>query len=156
MASDDDMIDEEDLDSEGFIEEDDPEVDIDEIDEDDLDGEIDELDEDDAEGAVDEDEEETASVARPKRATEDEDEELLAADDVEEDLAKILDERLLRRSEEGEEDQEEEEELPSVADPETSIQPKRPDERMCPQCFLLVRKGAPVCPVGDDTCPLFS
>jgi hypothetical protein len=154
MASDDDMIDEEDLDAEGFIEEDDPDVDIDEIDEDDLEGEIDEIDEDDA-VEVDEDEEETASVARPKRSAEDEDEELLAADDVEEDLAKILDERLRERSEEGEEE-EEEEEPPSVADPETSIQPKRPDERMCPQCFLLVRKGAPVCPVGDDTCPLFS
>lgn len=154
MASDDDMIDEEDLDSEGFIEEDDPEVDIDEMDEDDLEDDIEEMDEDGApEG--DDDEEETASVARPKRSTEDEDEELLAADDVEEDLAKILDERLRERSEEGD-GEEEEEEPPSVADPETSIQPKRPDERMCPQCFLLVRKGAPVCPVGDDTCPLFS
>lgn len=71
---------------------------------------------------------------------------------MEADLAHILDERLRERSED--EGQEEEEELPSNVDPETSIQPKRPDERMCPQCFLLVRKGAPTCPVGDDTCPL--
>ena len=72
--------------------------------------------------------------------------------DDEADLAHILDERLRERSED--EEQEEEEELPSNVDPETSIQPKRADERMCPQCFLLVRKGAPTCPVGDDTCPL--
>ena len=88
-------------------------------------------------------------------ATEDDDEDLTTADDVEADLAHILDERLRERSE-VDEDDEEEEEPPSAADPETSIQPKRPDEKMCPQCFLLVRKGAPVCPVGDDTCPLFS
>jgi len=26
---------------------------------------------------------------------------------------------------------------------------------LCPTCFLLVRRNAPNCPVGDDTCPLF-
>ena len=143
MAGDDDMIDEEDLDADGFLDE--GEEDLEDADIDDLeDADIDDLDED-----------ETAAAVRTKRATEDDDEDLTTADDVEADLAHILDERLRERSE-VDEDDEEEEEPPSAADPETSIQPKRPDEKMCPQCFLLVRKGAPVCPVGDDTCPLFS
>ena len=153
MASDDE-IDAEDLDEEGFLEEgEDDDVDIDLLDEDELDEEeLDDVDVDEG-AAVDESEEdESAAVVRPKRAVEDEDEDLTTADDVEADLAHILDERLRERSED--EEQEEEEELPSNVDPETSIQPKRPDERMCPQCFLLVRKGAPTCPVGDDTCPL--
>jgi hypothetical protein len=157
MAADDEMIDEEDLDEEGFLEE--GEEDIDLLD-DELDEEIDEdgADEDLAEEIDDElgDDEldDTTPAVRAKRASEDDDEDLTTADDVEADLAHILDERLRERSE-VDEDDEEEEEPPSAADPETSIQPKRADERMCPQCFLLVRKGAPVCPVGDDTCPLF-
>jgi hypothetical protein len=36
------------------------------------------------------------------------------------------------------------------------LQPKRPDENQCTQCFLLVRKSAPGCPVEDDACPLFT
>ena len=158
MAADDEMIDEEDLDEEGFLEE--GEDDIDLLVDDELDEDLDEEggDEDLAEDLVDEigDDEmdDTAAAVRTKRASEDDDEDLTTADDVEADLAHILDERLRERSE-VDEDDEEEEEPPSAADPETSIQPKRADERMCPQCFLLVRKGAPVCPVGDDTCPLF-
>ncbi|MEN9803613.1 MAG: hypothetical protein RIS41_460 [Actinomycetota bacterium] len=157
MAADDEMIDEEDLDEDGFLDE--GEDDIDLLD-DELDEELDEEggDEDLAEDLDDEigDDEmdDTAAAVRTKRASEDDDEDLTTADDVEADLAHILDERLRERSE-VDEDDEEEEEPPSAADPETSIQPKRADERMCPQCFLLVRKGAPVCPVGDDTCPLF-
>jgi hypothetical protein len=27
---------------------------------------------------------------------------------------------------------------------------------MCAQCFLLVRRSAPNCPVGDDACPIFA
>ena len=154
MASDDE-IDAEDLDEEGFLEEgEDDDVDIDLLDEDELDEEeLDEVDIDEEAGGDDAEEDESTAVVRPKRAVEDEDEDLTTADDVEADLAHILDERLRERSED--EGQEEEEELPSNVDPETSIQPKRPDERMCPQCFLLVRKGAPICLVADDTCPLF-
>lgn len=158
MAADDEMIDEEDLDEEGFLDE--GEDDIDLLDDDEID---EELDDDEIEDEVGDDEigededldEEAASAVRTKRASEDDDEDLTTADDVEADLAHILDERLRERSE-VDEDDEEEEEPPSAADPETSIQPKRADEKMCPQCFLLVRKGAPVCPVGDDTCPLFT
>ncbi|MFZ9084701.1 MAG: hypothetical protein ACO22B_10300, partial [Ilumatobacteraceae bacterium] len=118
-------------------------------DEDDIGGDDDDDDSDD-----ESDSDESAPKAREKRTSDDDDEDLTTADDVEADLAHILDERLRERSE-VDEDDEEEEEPPSAVDPETSIQPKRADERMCPQCFLLVRKGAPVCPVGDDGCPLF-
>ena len=82
---------------------------------------------------------------------------VLHEDDIEEDLGVILAARVKGRSEDDEEDPEEEEEDIQLSnDPESGIQPKRPDERMCTQCFLLVRKGAPMCPVGDDTCPLFA
>lgn len=158
MAADDDMIDEEDLDEEGFLEEGEDDIDLledGEIDED-LDDE--ELDDESLDDEVSDDEigddDEASTAVRAKRASDDDDEDLTTADDVEADLAHILDERLRERSEVDEGD-EEEEEPPSAVDPETSIQPKRADEQMCPQCFLLVRKGAPVCPVGDDTCPLF-
>lgn len=161
MAADDDMIDDDDLDEDGFIEEDgddDLELDDDELDDDgEIDDEMGDDDEDDDMGddAGDDDGDGATPTVRAKRGSEDDDEDLTTADDVEADLAHILDERLRERSE-VDEDDEEEEEPPSAADPETSIQPKRADERMCPQCFLLVRKGAPVCPVGDDDCPLFS
>ncbi len=87
----------------------------------------------------------------------DEDDELIGEDDIEEDLGVILAARVKGRSEDDEEDPEEEEEadIQLSNDPESGIQPKRADERMCAQCFLLVRKGAPMCPIGDDTCPLF-
>lgn len=157
MAADDDMIDDDDLDEDGFIEEDgddDLELDDEELD-DDLDDEDDIGGDDDDDDSDDEsDSDESAPKAREKRTSDGDDEDLTTADDVEADLAHILDERLRERSE-VDEDDEEEERTPSAVDPETSIQPKRADERMCPQCFLLVRKGAPVCPVGDDGCPLF-
>ena len=157
MAADDEL-DAEDLDAEGFMEEGEDEAEGDlEFDEDALDEEdLDDVEGDEGESpATDEDEDETAAAARPRRTAEDEDEDLTTADDVEADLAHILDERLRERSED-EEGEEEEEELPANVDPETSIQPRRPDERMCPQCFLLVRKSAPSCPVGDDACPLIT
>ena len=89
---------------------------------------------------------------------EDDEDELVGEDDIEEDLGVILAARVKGRSEDDEEEPEEEEEedVQLSNDPESGIQPKRADERMCTQCFLLVRKGAPMCPVGDDTCPLFS
>jgi hypothetical protein len=155
MAADDEMIDEEDLDEDGFLEEGEEDIDLlddEEIDEDEIE---EDLDDEVGEDEIGDDElDEATTSVRAKRGSEDDDEDLTTADDVEADLAHILDERLRERSE-VDEDDEEEEEPPSAVDPETSIQPKRPDEKMCPQCFLLVRKGAPVCPVGDDTCPLF-
>ena len=170
MASDDEILDPDDIDPEdGFSDagEEDEDIDPDlELDESEIDNELDpdlgedELGDDDEVVAIaEEDEDEldsSAPVKRPKRTGDDEEDDLTKDDDVEEDLAKILSERLRERaSEDGDTEEEEEEESPASADPETSILPKRPDERMCPQCFLLVRKGAPICLVADDTCPLF-
>ncbi|MEZ5250976.1 MAG: hypothetical protein R2713_17710 [Ilumatobacteraceae bacterium] len=78
---------------------------------------------------------------------------MLAPDDVEADLDTILKDRLVAAEEEGNEDEEEPEERGEQAD---RLQPKRADEQLCPNCFLLVRQNAPMCPVGDDDCPLFS
>ncbi|MDA3020306.1 MAG: hypothetical protein O3B15_08400 [Actinomycetota bacterium] len=86
---------------------------------------------------------------------EDDEDEIIGEDDIEEDLGVILAARVKGRSEDDEEEPEEEEDIQLSNDPESGIQPKRADERMCTQCFLLVRKGAPLCPIGDDTCPLF-
>jgi len=103
-----------------------------------------------------EDEEEAASTGPVRRAAagedEDEDDDLLAPDDVEADLDTILKDRLVASDDEGNEDDEEPEDRSEQAD---RLQPKRADERLCSNCFLLIRQSAPVCPVGDDDCPLF-
>jgi hypothetical protein len=99
----------------------------------------------------------TTAAVTSTSTTDDDEDELVGEDDIEEDLGVILAARVKGRSEDDEEEPEEEEEDVQLSnDPESGIQPKRADERMCTQCFLLVRKGAPMCPVGDDTCPLFS
>lgn len=113
---------------------------------------------DDIELADDEEEDESAAKAGPVRKSvasedEDEDEDMLAPDDVEADLDTILKDRLVAADDEGDEDEEEPEERGESAD---RLQPKRADEQLCPSCFLLVRQSAPMCPVGDDDCPLFS
>ena len=83
----------------------------------------------------------------------DDDDDMLAADDVEEDLDTILKEKLASEDEDDVEEEEEPEERGESAD---RLQPKRADEKLCMTCFLLVRQGAPQCPVGDDACPVFS
>jgi hypothetical protein len=114
----------------------------------------------DDEFADEPEDEEAAATAGPARksvaavATEDEDEDddMLAPDDVEADLDTILKDRLVAVEDETNEDEEEPEERGEAAD---RLQPKRADEQLCPACFLLVRQTAPMCPVGDDDCPLF-
>ena len=105
----------------------------------------------------DEDDDDTEPVAKrtKKRVEEDEDEDddLLSPDDVEADLDRILKDRLVTVDDEEDEDDEEREERGEGGD---RLQPKRPDEQLCPSCFLLVRASAPACPVGDDACPIFS
>lgn len=132
------------------------ELDEDELDEDVLeaDEEFGAIDDDDFPADEEEDEEEdsTGPVRRSVSEDEDEDEEMIAPDDVEADLDTILKDRLVTTDEEDEGDEDEPEEKGEAAD---RLQPKRADERLCPSCFLLVRQGAPVCPVGDDDCPLF-
>lgn len=169
-ADDDEILDPDEIDSDSFLEEGE-DADEDLLDGDELDEELGLEDGDETVPLIDEDAEgDEAPVVVPKKKSkknkkdavadeeeDDEDDELVGEDDVEADLGVILDARIKGRSEDDEEEaEEEEEEVPSAADPESSIQPRRADERMCNQCFLLVRKGAPACPVGDDSCPLFS
>jgi hypothetical protein len=160
MADDDDMIEpDEELELEG----DDVEIDPEDIDPEELDDEA--LEEDDAfaidgdddeftEDADDETEETDSDgpVRRSVSTDEDEDDDLLTADDVEADLDTILKDRLVAADDEGgEEEDDEPEERGESGD---RLQPKRADEQLCSSCFLLVRQNAPTCPVGDDECPL--
>jgi hypothetical protein len=164
MADDDDLPDDEVLEEEEVELEADP----DEVEPDELDDDFEELDDDDdnesfADGELDEslesdDGAETGGPATPRRRAaedEDEDDDLLAPDDVEADLDTILKDRLVTADEAGDEedDELEAEERGGEGD---RLQPKRPDEQLCSNCFLLVRRNAPNCPVGDDSCPLFS
>lgn len=139
-----------------------PDLDVDELDvdelvvEDDDDDEFDALDED----FVEPNDEADAPAAGPVRKSvaavaedEDEDDDMIAPDDVEADLDTILKDRLVATEDEVNEDEEEPEERGESAD---RLQPKRADEQLCSSCFLLVRQTAPVCPVGDDDCPLFA
>jgi hypothetical protein len=122
-----------------------------------LDDDDDETVEEEEEEEEEADEEETAAARAKRRAgeeEEDEDDDLLSPDDVEADLDRILKDRLVTTDDDNEED-EEEEEPEDRADGANRLQPKRADEQLCPQCFLLVRASAPTCPVGDDACPIF-
>jgi len=134
------------------------------LDEDALDEEFEVLEDDDslidadevADDAAEEDEDE-AEEATPRRRVnddEDEDDDLVAPDDVEADLDTILKDRLVTVEESMDED--EEVEVDDRAGDGDRLQPKRADEQLCQRCFLLVRRNAPGCPVGDDACPLFS
>jgi len=102
---------------------------------------------------IEEDEEEDD---RPRRRATDEevdDNEMLSKEDVEADLASILQEKLASSDEFAPEDEVVEQE--DFTDGTPMLQPRRPDEEHCQQCFLLVRRSAPKCPVDHDLCPLF-
>ena len=79
----------------------------------------------------------------------------MSPDDVEADLDRILKDRMVTTEEDGDEE-DEEVEPDERGDTADRLQPKRADEQLCPNCFLLVRASAPGCPVGDDTCPIFT
>ena len=134
----------EDLDEEALVEEDEF-------------GEID--DPFDADADVDVEEEDEAETEGPvlksvSAEEDDDDDDIIAPDDVEADLDTILKDRLVAADDDGGEDEEDEPEDRSESS--DRLQPKRADEQLCPSCFLLVRNSAPICPVGDDECPLFS
>lgn len=166
MAADDDDLTPEDLPDEAE-EADDPlevEPDAEELAEDEEGAFVIDEEDDDAEVAeveAEEDEEEEsdtddAATTRTKKRVvgeeeEDEDEELLSPDDVEADLDRILKDRLVTAEEEEDEDDEPDER----GEPGDRLQPKRADEQLCSNCFLLVRANAPGCPVADDDCPIF-
>ena len=125
--------------------------------EDDEFGEIEDPFDADADVDVEEEEDEAEGPVRKSvtaDAEEDDDDDIIAPDDVEADLDTILKDRLVAADDEGGEDEEEEPEDRSETG--DRLQPKRADEQLCPSCFLLVRNSAPICPVGDDECPLFS
>jgi hypothetical protein len=144
------------------------EVEVDDVDPEELEAEIDDdlADDDEAfvvvdEDFVDEDEDDDDTAGPVRRSVpavvsedEDEDEDLLAPDDVEADLDTILKDRLVSAEEANEDEEDDEPEDRSETG--DRLQPKRADEQLCSSCFLLVRQGAPVCPVGDDDCPIFS
>ena len=119
--------------------------------------EDDEIIDEDLDDSLDEDGDEDSDVGTTivRKAGDDDDDEddMVAPDDVEEDLAAILQDRLA--SEEPPAEEEEVTEWDDRAGSEDALQPKRADEVLCSSCFLLVRKTAPTCPVGDDSCPVF-
>ena len=119
-----------------------------------LEEEGDVLDDELAEDEEDDDESMGATIVRKPGDDEDEDEDLVTPDDVEEDLAEILQDRLA--SEEPPAEEEEVTEWDDRSGTDDGLQPKRADELLCSSCFLLVRKGAPTCPVGDESCPVFA
>lgn len=130
-----------------------------EIDPEALDGEVD-LDDEfgdevDDSGDIDDDASMGATiVARPGASDDDDEDDLTTPDDVEDDLSKILKEKLVATEDEINEDDEVEVDERGLAD--DHLQPKREDEQLCSSCFLLVRSAAPICPIGDDDCPIFA
>ena len=94
-----------------------------------------------------------ATIVRKPGDDDEADDDMVAPDDVEEDPSKILKDRLASEDLPAEEDEVPDNEERSTGDDE--LQPKRADELLCSSCFLLVRKNAPMCPIGDDACPVF-
>ena len=130
------------------------------LDGDEMDGledlELDEpLIEDDEDALLDDDDDDSmgAIIVRKPGDDDDDDDDMFAPDDFEEDLSKILKDRLASEDLPAEEDEVPDSEERSTGDDE--LQPKRADELLCNSCFLLVRKNAPMCPIGDDACPVF-
>ena len=120
-----------------------------------VDGEDEFDDEVDASGDIDDDASMGATiVARPGASDDDDEDDLSTPDDVEDDLSKILKEKLVATEDEINEDDEVEVDERGLAD--DHLQPKREDEQLCSSCFLLVRSAAPICPIGDDDCPIFA
>jgi hypothetical protein len=93
---------------------------------------------------------------KPRKPKSERDEnELVTADDEEADLATILQEKLRSGEDLPPDDDSEVLDVDDVTDGTPLLQPRRPDEEHCQQCFLLVRRSAPKCPVDHDLCPLF-
>jgi hypothetical protein len=111
------------------------------------------IEEDDDALLDDDDDSMGATIVRKPGDDDDDDDDMVAPDDVEEDLSKILKDRLASEDLPAEEDEVPDNEERSTGDDE--LQPKRADELLCNSCFLLVRKNAPMCPIGDDACPVF-
>lgn len=94
-----------------------------------------------------------SKVSTVQSDSEEDENELVLPDDAEEDLLTILESKI---NSELAEQEEQEVQTSSDDSQEFLIMPKRVDEQHCQRCWLLVRKGAPKCPVHDDDCPIFS
>ena len=70
-------------------------------------------------------------------------------------LARILADKLRSNDQLSPDDETAPVDIEDATDGTPLLQPRRPDEEHCQQCFLLVRKSAPKCPVDHDLCPLF-
>ncbi len=99
--------------------------------------------------------EEEAEKPRRKKAEDIDENELSGVDDEEADLATILAEKLRSSDELAPDDEVVVVDTDDATDGTPLLQPRRPDEDHCQQCFLLVRKSAPKCPVDHDLCPKF-
>ena len=97
----------------------------------------------------------TEVVAKKSSDDDDDDDDLRTEDDVEADLDSILRDKLTAADDQPPEDDEDDAVVDDKTDGMERLQPRRPDETQCTQCFLLVRNSAPGCPVEDDACPLF-
>jgi hypothetical protein len=159
--SNDDVIGADDLDPEMMIVE---EIDGDEIDPDALGLELEDEPFDEGAGAIDGvddliDDPDAIPVvdiaAKKSSDDDDDDDDLHTEDDVEADLDSILRDKLTAADDLPPEDDEEDVVVDDKTDGMERLQPRRPDETQCTQCFLLVRNSAPGCPVEDDACPLF-
>ena len=114
----------------------------------------DEVKTDDERLNLDDDDDETAEKKRPPREEVDENE-MSGSDDEEADLATILADKLRSNDQLSPDDETAPVDIEDATDGTPLLQPRRPDEEHCQQCFLLVRKSAPKCPVDHDLCPLF-
>lgn len=114
----------------------------------------DEVKTDDERLNLDDDDDETAEKKRPPREEVDENE-MSGSDDEEADLATILADKLRSNDQLSPDDETAPVDVEDATDGTPLLQPRRPDEEHCQQCFLLVRKSAPKCPVDHDLCPLF-
>jgi hypothetical protein len=118
------------------------------------DASADEVKTDDDRLNLDDDDDETAEKKRPPREEVDENE-MSGSDDEEADLATILADKLRSNDQLSPDDETAPVDIEDATDGTPLLQPRRPDEEHCQQCFLLVRKSAPKCPVDHDLCPLF-
>ena len=114
----------------------------------------DEVKTDDERLNLDDDDDETAEKKRPPREEVDENE-MSGSDEEEADLATILADKLRSNDQLSPDDETAPVDIEDATDGTPLLQPRRPDEEHCQQCFLLVRKSAPKCPVDHDLCPLF-
>lgn len=101
------------------------------------------------------DDDDEAEKPKRKRSEDIDENEMSGADDEEADLATILAEKLRSSDELSPDDEVAVVDLEDPTDGTPLLQPRRPDEDHCQQCFLLVRKSAPKCPVDHDLCPKF-